>query len=38
METQMVLFGYNTKEFIYSKLAYMFPYVGVTIFSKNQGA
>ena len=38
MKTQMVLFGYNTKEFIYSKVAYIFPYAGVTIFSKNLGA
>ena len=34
MKTQMVLFGYNTKEFIYSKVAYIFPYASVTIFSK----
>ena len=26
-----------TKKFIYSKVAYIFPYVGVTIFSKNLG-
>ena len=32
METQMVLFGYNTKEFIHSKVTYIFPYAGVTKF------
>ena len=30
MKTQMVLLGYNTKKFIYSKVAY----AGVTIFLK----
>ena len=38
MKTQMVLFGSNTKKFIYSKVAYIFPYAGVTIFSKNLDA
>ena len=34
----MVLFGYNTKEFIYNKVAYIFLYAGVTIFEKNLDA
>ena len=34
MKTQMVLFGYNTKEFIYNKVAYIFPYADVTISKK----
>ena len=33
----MVLFGYNTKKFIYSKVAYIFQYADVTVFSKNLG-
>ena len=36
LKTQMVLFGYNTKKFIYKKVAYIFPYAGVTIFSKRR--
>ena len=34
MITQVVLFGYNTTKFIYSKIACIFPYTSVTIFSK----
>ena len=37
MKIQMVLFGYNTNKFIYSKVAYIFPYAGITIFSKMPG-
>ena len=38
MKTQRVLFCYNMKEFIHNKLAYILPYVGITIFSKNLSA
>ena len=34
IKTQMVLFGYDMKEFIHSKVAYIFPCAGVTIFKK----
>ena len=32
MKTKMVLFGYNTRKFINSKVAYIFLCVGVIIF------
>ena len=39
MKIQMVLFGYNTKTFIYSKVAYIFPMRGRhNIFFLNLGA
>ena len=36
MKIQMILFGYNTKKFIYNKVAYIFLYAGVTIFKKKK--
>ena len=36
MKTQMVLFGYNTKEFIYSKGAFIFPEYGRHNIKKEQ--